>query len=166
MDLLGFWFLVNVKILERQTDVTQELVPSKITSMKNLQGDLRPVPILRNLPDGINYMFVKIMTQLNYIDMMSLWLCLYYPSPSTLTKPNILSTYNSHCSNHSGFSLFSLTDVWNFSLPRPIVTKASFVPKMGTLSSYIHPSHNRDSFSPFFPLIFRPFALLTRNNKS
>ena len=33
MDLLGFWFLVNVKILERQTDMTQELVPSKITSM-------------------------------------------------------------------------------------------------------------------------------------
>lgn len=66
MDLLGFWFLIHVKILERQTDMTKELVTSKITSMKNLQGNFRPVAILRNLPDGINYMFVKIMMKLNY----------------------------------------------------------------------------------------------------
>ena len=58
--LLGFWFLIHIEILERKTDMTKELVSSKITSMKNLQSNLGPVPILRNLP-GIDYMFVKIM---------------------------------------------------------------------------------------------------------
>ena len=48
--LLGFWFLVHVEILKGQTDMTKELVSSKITSMKNLEGNLGPVPILRNLP--------------------------------------------------------------------------------------------------------------------
>ena len=39
------------------------------------------------------------------------------------------STYNSHCSHHSTFSVaFSLTDVWYFSFPIPIVTNASLVP--------------------------------------
>ena len=48
--LLGFWFLVHVKILKWQTDMTKELVSSKIASMMNLEGNLGPVPILRNLP--------------------------------------------------------------------------------------------------------------------
>ena len=65
MDLLGFWFLIHVKILERQTNMAEEFVSSQITSMKNLQGNFRPVAILRNLPDGINYMFVKIMMKLH-----------------------------------------------------------------------------------------------------
>ena len=51
MGLLGFWFLIHVEILERQTNMTKEFVTSKITSMKNLQGNLRPVAILRNLPE-------------------------------------------------------------------------------------------------------------------
>ena len=45
-----------------------------------------------------------------------------------LDKYLYFSAYNSHCSDQSGVSLFSLTDVWNFSFPRPIVTKASLVP--------------------------------------
>lgn len=36
--------------------------------------------------------------------------------------------WSSHSSCHSTFSLaFSFTEVWYFSLPRPIVTKQSFV---------------------------------------
>ena len=62
--LLGFWFLVNIKILKRQTDMTKELVSPKITSMKNLQGNLRPVPVLRNL-SGI-FRLVEIMMLVNY----------------------------------------------------------------------------------------------------
>ncbi len=55
-------------------------------------------------------------------------------------------THSSHCSHHSAFSLaFSLTEVWYFSFPSPIVTKASLV--------------------PFFPLMFRPLAFLTENLK-
>ena len=51
-------------------------------------------------------------------------------------------SYSSHCSIHSTESvIFSTTEVWNFSLPRPIVTKGSLV--------------------PFFPLIFRPLARFT-----
>ena len=57
-----------------------------------------------------------------------------------------LNTHSSHCSHHSAFSLaFSLTEVWYFSLPSPMVTKASLV--------------------PFFPLMFRPLAFLTENLK-
>ena len=63
--LLGFWFLIHVKILKRQTNMTKEFVSPKITSMKNLQGNLRPVPILWNLP-GTNYIFVEIMMLVNY----------------------------------------------------------------------------------------------------
>ena len=51
-------------------------------------------------------------------------------------------THNSHCSIHSTESVvFSTTLVWNFSLPRPMVTNGSL--------------------EPCFPLIFRPLALLT-----
>ena len=51
-------------------------------------------------------------------------------------------SYSSHCSIHSTESVtFSTTDVWNFSLPSPMVTKGSFV--------------------PFLPFIFSPLALLT-----
>ena len=40
------------------------------------------------------------------------------------------NTYNSHCSHQSTDSVaFSLTEVWYFSLPKAIVTKASFVPE-------------------------------------
>ena len=50
-------------------------------------------------------------------------------SSDQVLKYNIIvSAYSSHCSDQSGVSLFSLTDVWNFSFPRPIVTKASLVP--------------------------------------
>ena len=45
-----------------------------------------------------------------------------------LDKYLYFSAYNSHCSDQSGVSVFSLTDVWNFSFPRPIVTNASLVP--------------------------------------
>ena len=42
----------------------------------------------------------------------------------------IWKTYNSHCSHQSTFSVaFSFTEVWYFSLPKAIVTKASFVPE-------------------------------------
>ena len=47
---------------------------------------------------------------------------------SNINNIYFFSAYNSHCSDQSGVSLFSLTDVWNFSFPRPIVTKASLVP--------------------------------------
>ena len=59
----------------------------------------------------------------------------------------ICSTDSSHCSIHSTASdVFSTTDVWNFSLPRPIVTKGSLV--------------------PFFPLIFSPLARFTENSQN
>ena len=62
-------------------------------------------------------------------------------SQSTL---HLISTHSSHCSHHSTFSVaFSLTDVWYFSFPSPIVTKTSLV--------------------PFLPLMLRPRAFLTEN---
>ena len=68
------------------------------------------------------------------------------------------STYSSHCSNHSGFSLFSLTDVWNFSLPSPMVTKASFVPIQNfikdRLNSFISFQFNFEEKSILFTNIY------------
>ena len=43
--------------------------------------------------------------------------------------PKKMKTHSSHCSDHSAWAPdFSLTDVWNFSFPKLIVTNASFVP--------------------------------------
>ena len=54
-----------------------------------------------------------------------------------------VQTHSSHCSDHSAWGPdFSLTEVWNFSFPKLIVTKASFVPE----TIYI--------LSSFFPIIF------------
>ena len=83
--------------------MAQEFIPTQVGPVKDLQDDLRPISILWYCPTIINILFLS-------------FFCFNS------------STYSSHCSNHSGFSLFSLTDVWNFSLPSPIVTKASFVP--------------------------------------
>ena len=54
------------------------------------------------------------------------------------------ATHSSHCSIHSAVSVtFSATEVWNFSLPSPMVTKGSLL--------------------PFFPLIFSPLARFTEH---
>merc|ERR550517_1680562 len=56
--------------------------------------------------------------------------------------PKKMKTHSSHCSDHSAWAPdFALTDVWNFSFPKLIVTNASFV--------------------PFFPFTLRPLARFT-----
>ena len=64
------------------------------------------------------------------------WLSLY-------DKFSVKIPYSSHCSDQSGVSLFSLTDVWNFSFPRPIVTNASFVPGIMNVIAvcWLEPNH-------------------------
>ena len=52
-----------------------------------------------------------------------------YLHSSFWQKNSKKKTYSSHCSDHSAWGPdFSLTEVWNFSFPKLIVTKASFVP--------------------------------------
>ena len=56
--------------------------------------------------------------------------CLYSRPTLILVTYQKNNTYNSHCSHQSTDSVaFSLTEVWYFSLPKAIVTKASFVPE-------------------------------------
>ena len=65
------------------------------------------------------------------------------------------SSYSSHCSLHStGSEDFSFTEVWNFSFPRAIVTKASFVPEKQSL----HQKFRCELNLPCLPLMFSPFA--------
>ena len=111
-----FWFIMVVKITERKRNSSKKLINSKEVSVKNSQ---------------------------NYFCSISFR---GYSSENSRVKYFLCgkeSTDNSHCSIHSTESVvFSTTLVWNFSLPRPIVTKGSL--------------------EPCFPLIFKPLALLTK----
>ena len=96
------------------------------------------------------------------------------------------TTYNSHCSHHSTESVaFSLTEVWYFSFPKPIVTKASLVPakirenELKLRSSFTFMTSPKAQFlytdillfgskilhSPSLPLIFKPLAFFTETEK-
>ena len=162
--LLGFWFLIHVKILKRQTNMTKEFVSPKITSMKNLQGNLRPVPILWNLP-GTNYIYVEIMMLVNYWHVIMALFCILrhqhwqnqVTSNSKLTIRIVRATQDFHFSPWQMFGTFLYQDqLWQ---KHHLCLKCKHCQ-----IAFIH--HNRGSFLPFFPLIFRPFALLTMNNKS
>lgn len=99
--------LVDIKLRQRQGNLTKELIHTNKVLMKGGQGDLCRVALNGNGPS----------------QERKVW------SDDANCHSKSSRAYSSHSSCHSKLGVdLSLTDVWNFSFPSEMVTKQSFVP--------------------------------------